>query len=794
MKAQEISKKTIAVTEDRAFSDWAKKLAATNRERARAERDIQRATKKAQKSQNYKPPLSYVYWKANDVISQTFPDGDPFDHLTPWLQSVGLTMDDVDAAIRKYHGGDDFYTYLANMWDGVQADSIQDAKNGHIDNNSVFYNVGDNGSIIPSQNPWTPWKSLKEDGGDENITAESQYSPLSIDQFTITSKEATNKANQVGLVITAPETAGSSVQVIKLLAYSAPGHKDVDLAASVSGTILNWKTLGKFKSNKIWIFFKPGVDEASARDTITKLIEDGIKKNSDHQSERAARQADAPARKKEMAKLSAQDAKANKERLYNKWGKNIVDRVTVKQIGGDDGYQWNVLVDGRPLYSGLTRREVRYYKSLAYDWLAKKAAPIAESEKKTFNVGDEVRIISRGDPDHMESGKVVKVNKDNGNGVDHKMVYVKLNRMRGNGGDTKMFWDHQLSLEHSAKKHKYPPTPAGQAAYDNDFTAGKVGKKRNPKDDYAEMGIATHQSYGGKRPQYEDIAGGKLDAAGSKLNKTNIAEEGITGGKLRDFANSIVAWWNAKLHPENNQAQIRFKNVGSMVWTRGDGVRYRDPAYIISNDDTYTTIDQVWNALNNLKISTPVGAVSQDFRSAGKQPAIRIKGFILVKRLNRIDIMTKNRVKNPNSVWSQDANESVQSQITEKIKKPIAESEFDSAWHGPNNNPEWYQEYKDRPIRVKVKNHSGLGNNPSGTYTVRNMVKISPTEVNVDILVRGEIMTGTENLDEPKTVLNKKYDRVNVLDFYCGSMPITARQAFNLFQTKKRTGRSAIKQ
>lgn len=39
-------------------------------------------------------------------------------------------------------------------------------------------------------------------------------------------------------------------------------------------------------------------------------------------------------------------------------------RVTSKQIGGDDGYHHCVLVDGRVVMNGLTRREVSYYKSL----------------------------------------------------------------------------------------------------------------------------------------------------------------------------------------------------------------------------------------------------------------------------------------------------------------------------------------------------------------------------------------------------------------------------------------------
>jgi len=38
-------------------------------------------------------------------------------------------------------------------------------------------------------------------------------------------------------------------------------------------------------------------------------------------------------------------------------------RVTAKQVGGNDGYQWTVFVDGRAKVNGLTKREVPYYLS-----------------------------------------------------------------------------------------------------------------------------------------------------------------------------------------------------------------------------------------------------------------------------------------------------------------------------------------------------------------------------------------------------------------------------------------------
>jgi hypothetical protein len=67
-----------------------------------------------------------------------------------------------------------------------------------------------------------------------------------------------------------------------------------------------------------------------------------------------------------VRKLQTAQRSEDQKALYDKWGKDTVKRVSAKQIGGDDGYQWNVLIDGRSFVNGLTRAEVPYYKIQAY--------------------------------------------------------------------------------------------------------------------------------------------------------------------------------------------------------------------------------------------------------------------------------------------------------------------------------------------------------------------------------------------------------------------------------------------
>jgi hypothetical protein len=40
-------------------------------------------------------------------------------------------------------------------------------------------------------------------------------------------------------------------------------------------------------------------------------------------------------------------------------------KITAKKYGGDDAYSWAVFVNDRPVYTGLTRGEVSYYRKLA---------------------------------------------------------------------------------------------------------------------------------------------------------------------------------------------------------------------------------------------------------------------------------------------------------------------------------------------------------------------------------------------------------------------------------------------
>lgn len=52
----------------------------------------------------------------------------------------------------------------------------------------------------------------------------------------------------------------------------------------------------------------------------------------------------------------------------------VTAKITARKWDGDDAYSWAVFIDGKPMVTGLSRREVPYYKKQAAE-IAAKVAP-----------------------------------------------------------------------------------------------------------------------------------------------------------------------------------------------------------------------------------------------------------------------------------------------------------------------------------------------------------------------------------------------------------------------------------
>ncbi len=77
-----------------------------------------------------KPKTSEIWRRFEQAVGDSFPDGDPFDRISHWLNQHDLTIHDVDAAVKEFSGADSAHDYLAQMWDDYSADAEHDAMQG----------------------------------------------------------------------------------------------------------------------------------------------------------------------------------------------------------------------------------------------------------------------------------------------------------------------------------------------------------------------------------------------------------------------------------------------------------------------------------------------------------------------------------------------------------------------------------------------------------------------------------------------------------------------------------------
>lgn len=102
-----------------------------------------------------------------------------------------------------------------------------------------------------------------------------------------------------------------------------------------------------------------------AADAATAQVIADFKKMLQHKKE-------APARKAAASKYAAAGRKEDMAKYDELYGKGTWNRVTYRQEGGDDGYQYVVRVDGKVIDNGLTLSSAKYEKRDAVKRLAKK--------------------------------------------------------------------------------------------------------------------------------------------------------------------------------------------------------------------------------------------------------------------------------------------------------------------------------------------------------------------------------------------------------------------------------------
>jgi hypothetical protein len=169
------------VKEDRYEDKWAKEKAAENRVKLKAQKDAERAQRKAMEPpkqprvKKEKVNLALVWRDVEDAIGISFPDGDPIDHLRKYENSWGtIDMDLIDKAVKMYAGPRTkrkakygMYDYLGDMWDSTQGDWLHDAnemlkhKDFRLFDNNEFYDVDNGPDYHDDYKTWDGWDKVK---------------------------------------------------------------------------------------------------------------------------------------------------------------------------------------------------------------------------------------------------------------------------------------------------------------------------------------------------------------------------------------------------------------------------------------------------------------------------------------------------------------------------------------------------------------------------------------------------------------------------------------------------------
>lgn len=228
----------------------------------------------------------------------------------------------------------------------------------------------------------------------EIIKESNSIGEVTLSDFTIT------PVDDGKFQIKASATSGPQVQAIRSFAFFTIGHKFLDSGEDQRGESEEIEPYNQYKltsyayKDKIETFTLSGKSISKGRpslssfkasgvlatgelEDIKSLLAAAVKYTNDDLAERQRAKELAPERRKEKAQAYAKKRKVEVDKRNAKYGKDVVDRVKIKQVGGDDGYSWAVIVDGRVKWNGLTQRQAQSYQEK--EWKRLSVGEVKES-------------------------------------------------------------------------------------------------------------------------------------------------------------------------------------------------------------------------------------------------------------------------------------------------------------------------------------------------------------------------------------------------------------------------------
>lgn len=191
-------------------------------------------------------------------------------------------------------------------------------------------------------------------------------SVLGTDTYTVTKQD--DNSFVVGTKATKGPILDSAYYIFKVVAPK----KGVTVFTKLGKPLPNDPRSALFimarKPNLVYKFEDP----SNAEEILKNAIDAAAKRVEKEQAAKKKHKEEAPLRKKQAAARAAERRKADLAKYDAKYGKGTWNRVTYRQEGGDDGYQYVLRVDGKAKFSGLTQREAMYRKEQAVNDIAKR--------------------------------------------------------------------------------------------------------------------------------------------------------------------------------------------------------------------------------------------------------------------------------------------------------------------------------------------------------------------------------------------------------------------------------------
>lgn len=199
-----------------------------------------------------------------------------------------------------------------------------------------------------------------------------------------------------------------------------------------------------------------------------------------------------------------------------------------------------------------------------------------------------------------------------------------------------------------------------------------LNAKNSPVQGFLQDGTPTQEGFVSQGLKFVDrmgfsrqnLASRQQVAESQQLNEASYREviRDLLDRFYKDVGLPPVEGWNLGI--------LDIKSPGTRVWTRGDGVRHRDPGYIVPSywsDEPKkgaVVVQKFWQWLQKQPGVRPLGQISGEFSTSKFSDMVGYKGLYFAGGPRGVEFGSASRFKNPRSVWRHNAPEQALTETT----------------------------------------------------------------------------------------------------------------------------------